>query len=364
MLFAEAWVPLPVTVTIAFVIGLLIGSFLNVVIHRIPLGLSIVVPRSSCPSCSKPVAALDNIPILSFLLLRGRCRYCKERISGVYPLVELTTAVLFSLLVWLHGPSVLAEMWFASVMLVLAVIDARHHILPDRITYPSLVIATVASISRSPVMADLDILIASPEPGFSAWRTALTGSAVILLASAAPWLLDQLDVILFDKYFDWVDEEGQTDGVAEDRSYGRLIRSTVVLGLVLAVIWVGLVFLDSHRDPGLYQAACDRLVDAGLGALVAGGVLWVVRAGYFYLRGAEGMGLGDVKLMMAIGAFFGWPGAVMVLLIASIIGLVMGLAMARRSGKGLKTELPLGACIGLAAIAVLLLLEAGTYSWM
>ncbi len=76
------------------------------------------------------------------------------------------------------------------------------------------------------------------------------------------------------------------------------------------------------------------------------------------------MGLGDVKLMMAIGAFFGWPGAVMVLLIASIIGLVMGLAMARRSGKGLKTELPLGACIGLAAIAVLVLLEAGIYSWM
>ncbi len=367
---ALAGLPSWLILTISTVIGLLVGSFLNVVIHRIPLGESIVSPGSACPSCLASIRPWDNIPIISFVLLGGRCRNCRQRISPSYPVVELVAALLFALIVWHHGPTwrSVGEWWFVGTMLVLAVIDARHQVLPDRITYPSLVIAMVATISQSPLLADIDQLIPMADPGGSRWRTALLGASVIVTASAALWLLDQLDIVLFDKYYDWV-ETGEvaateSDDEGEDRRYARLTRATVLLGLLLGLIWSLVVLVDSPRDPGLYQMACNRIIEAGVGALIGASALWVVRAGYFYLRATEGMGLGDVKLMAVVGAFLGWPGAVLVLLLASIIGLILGLSLARTSGEGLKTKLPLGACLGSAAIIVVILLDVGFYSWI
>ena len=127
-------------------VGLLFGSFLTVVIHRIPAGESIVRPRSRCPRCGTEIGARDNVPVVSWLLLRGRCRACGARISVEYPLTELATGALFAaaavLVEPLYGAALAAP--FLGIMLSVGVIDARHRIVPNRIAYPSLVLFAAA----------------------------------------------------------------------------------------------------------------------------------------------------------------------------------------------------------------------------
>lgn len=125
--------------------GLLLGSFLNVVIHRLPLGESLATPPSRCPACEAPVRPWDNIPVISWLLLRGRCRNCGEPISPRYPLVELLTAVLMASVVLVKGAD--RDAWlglaFVLVLVPCALIDLEHRIIPNKITYPAAVIAPI-----------------------------------------------------------------------------------------------------------------------------------------------------------------------------------------------------------------------------
>jgi leader peptidase (prepilin peptidase)/N-methyltransferase len=127
------------------VLGLIIGSFLNVVIWRVPRGESVVRPPSHCPGCDQPIATRDNVPVLSWLLLRGRCRNCGTRISARYPLVELATALLFAGFAIRFGPHVVlvAYLYLAAVGLALAMIDFDHKRLPDVLTLPSYPVALV-----------------------------------------------------------------------------------------------------------------------------------------------------------------------------------------------------------------------------
>jgi len=129
----------------AGVIGLLIGSFLNVVIHRVPLGESVVHPASRCPGCGTELAPRDNIPVVSWLLLHGRCRTCGEPISARYPLVELGTAVLFGVVAAWCGPTwqLPAYLYLAAIAVALSAIDLDVRRLPDRIVLPSYVVALV-----------------------------------------------------------------------------------------------------------------------------------------------------------------------------------------------------------------------------
>ncbi len=126
-------------------IGLLIGSFLNVVIHRVPAGESIVSPPSRCPGCGSLISPRDNIPVVSWLLLRGRCRTCHEPISARYPLVELLTAVMFALMAWRFGLAwdLPAYLYLAAVGVALAAIDLDTKRLPNVIVLPSYPVAAV-----------------------------------------------------------------------------------------------------------------------------------------------------------------------------------------------------------------------------
>src|SRR5215212_5462734 len=125
---------------LAFVapLGLIIGSFLNVVAYRLPRGESVVKPRSRCTSCGTEVRALDNIPLLSWLVLRGRCRHCSAQISARYPAVELVTGVVFAAIALVRGPSVelLLDLPFAAMLIAVADIDLEHRIVPNRILLP------------------------------------------------------------------------------------------------------------------------------------------------------------------------------------------------------------------------------------
>ena len=137
--------------TYAAVIGLCVGSFLNVVAYRLPHGESVVRPRSRCLTCSGRIAGRDNLPVLSFVLLGGRCRICGARIPWRYPAVEAVSGLLW-LVSWLvFGPTVdgLAAAVFSSLLLVLAVIDAAHFLLPDQLTYLTLGLGLAASFGVS-----------------------------------------------------------------------------------------------------------------------------------------------------------------------------------------------------------------------
>jgi leader peptidase (prepilin peptidase)/N-methyltransferase len=134
-------VPVPGAIELLFlmyagVLGLAVGSFLNVCIGRLPKGESLIRPRSRCPRCGEPIAWFDNVPVISWLVLRGRCRACREPISWVYPALELTTAAIWVGLAALYGPT-----WHAlqgailfSILLAIALIDARHYLIPDALS--------------------------------------------------------------------------------------------------------------------------------------------------------------------------------------------------------------------------------------
>ena len=156
-------------IALASLFGLLFGSFANVVVYRVPLRQSIVRPASRCPSCGVALRARDNIPVVSWLMLRGRCRNCGARISVRYPAIELITGVLFGLAAWRIHPAtdLVAYLPLLWVLVVLSFIDLEHKLLPNRIVGPSLVAGVV-----------LLGIAAALGPGIHAWVRALAGGGI------------------------------------------------------------------------------------------------------------------------------------------------------------------------------------------
>ena len=253
-----------------FLFGLLIGSFLNVCILRIPADKSIVMPASSCPKCGKAIAPYDNIPVVSWLMLGGKCRNCKTKISAMYPAVELLTGLLFLACYFVFGLTVDALKWalFAALLVVLTITDLRERILPDEVNFFGLGAGLLFSFFTKPI------------DGTALW--------------------------LANRWFDF-----------------------------------------PPPQPAL------SFVDSILGAAAGSGLLWVVAEGYFRLRGREGMGLGDVKMMAAVGAFFGLQRTLMTILAGSLLGSVIGTLLIAISKKGRDYELPFGTFLGAGALLVL-----------
>jgi leader peptidase (prepilin peptidase)/N-methyltransferase len=182
---------------LAGVFGAIIGSFLNVVIHRVPLEESIVFPNSRCPSCGVVIAFYDNVPVLSWVMLGAKCRGCKERISFRYPAVELLTAVLFVAVAMHDGLSVALpfDLVFVSALVALIFIDAEHMILPNAITYPGMVFAVVARLAIPYLSGnwhfdDLPSLSQGAFAGLPVWVTSLAGAAIgALIGGGSLWLM-------------------------------------------------------------------------------------------------------------------------------------------------------------------------------
>ena len=190
-------VPSIVGYVLAGVFGAIIGSFLNVVIHRVPNEESIVFPNSRCPSCGAVIAFYDNIPVLSYLLLGAKCRSCKEHISFRYPAVELLTAAVFVVVAW-HDRFTAAlpfDLVFVSALLSLMFIDAMHWYLPDVITFPGMAFAIVARIAipflmHTPHFDDVPSLAHGAFAGWPLWLTSLGGAAIgALLGGGSLWLM-------------------------------------------------------------------------------------------------------------------------------------------------------------------------------
>ena len=256
-------------VAFAFVLGLVVGSFLNVCILRIPAGQSVVRPASHCPNCDQAIAPYDNIPVLSWLLLRARCRHCKTPISALYPAVELLTGALFAACALAFGLHLAALKWavFSALLIVLAITDLRERILPDKVN--------------------------------------LAGALLGLAWSAA---------IPVD------------DGTS---------------------LWLaGRLFAFPPPPRAL------SIADALLGAAAGAGILWLFAEGYFRLRGREGMGLGDVKMMAMAGTFLGVKAAVLTIMAGALLGSLLGAAFMLFRRTGSEYELPFGTFLAAAAALV------------
>ena len=223
----------------AFLFGLVFGSFLNVCIYRMPRGLSVVSPRSACPNCKQLIAGYDNIPVVSWLILRGRCRHCHTRISPRYLGVELLTGLLFAACVWQFGLTLTALKFavFSFLLLGLIFTDCENRLLPDLLTLPGFAIGLAFSL-------------------------VVPMNGIFQFAFAAD--------------FNW-----------------RVLS----------------------------------LADALLAAFLGGGFVWAAGELYFRMRGIAGMGFGDVKLLLMIGAFVGARLTVLTIFIASVAAAVIGLSM-------------------------------------
>lgn len=227
------------------VVGLMVGSFLNVCIYRIPHRRSVVHPRSRCGACERPLEWYENIPVVSYVALRGRCRTCGTRISLQYPIVELLTAAVFVIQYEVIGltPLLAVRIVFGCVLIVLFAIDLEHQLLPNVITLPAL-----------------------------------------------------------------------------------------ALGLAASVV----------LPPGV--------LDALIGAVVGGGVLYLIAEVYFRLRHEEGMGMGDVKMLAMIGAFLGWKLTILTLILASLGGSFAGVLLLISQRGNLKAAIPFGTFLAAGAL--------------
>ena len=175
-------------VVLAGLFGLLIGSFLNVCIYRLPRDLSVVMPRSFCPECGKPIAARDNIPLFSYIVLRGRCRDCGQPIGWRYPVVELITAFVFAVIAARYGWSAAALRWmcFEALLMALFWTDLEERILPDELTLGGVLAGAVFAIFTITPGVVGELLLPQRKP---AWRSlAESGIGGICLAGPT-WLL-------------------------------------------------------------------------------------------------------------------------------------------------------------------------------
>jgi leader peptidase (prepilin peptidase) / N-methyltransferase len=225
--------------------GLAVGSFLNVCIYRLPRRESLSYPASHCTSCDRPLAWYENVPVVGWLWLRGRCRTCGAAISPMYPIVEALTGAIFVVGYAIYGltPLLLARLLFACAMIVLFAIDLRHHILPNVITLPGVVVGFAISLFLPP-----------------GWLSSL------------------------------------------------------------------------------------------IGLVAGGGVLFAVGETYYRLRGVEGLGMGDVKMLAMIGAFLGWQLMLLTLVLASFAGSIVGVAVIASGRGGMKFALPFGTFLAVGAL--------------
>ncbi len=257
------------------VLGAIVGSFLNVVIHRVPLEESIVFPNSACPKCQNPIKPYDNIPILSWLILGGKCRKCKNPISARYPAVEFLTAIVFLIVYWQIGFTLFLPVGliFAATMISLVFIDSEHMILPDVITFPLLFFALIVRLIF-PIFVQPDFfpdMRITPlnllDPSFPNWLVSLFGALLGgLVGGGSLWGVGELW-----KRLRGVEAMGFGDvkmmfGVGALLGW-QLTFLTIFLGALTGSV-IGIVVMMKDRENGL-QAKIPFGIFLGIGALIA-----------------------------------------------------------------------------------------------
>ena len=189
----------------AFIFGSIVGSFLNVCIHRMPQSESVVWPRSHCPHCKKRIPGYDNIPFLSYIILRGKCRYCKQKISLRYPLVELISALIFTLSFSRYALSFDFFFYalFACLLVIAAFIDVKHRIIPDEISIGGMIVGFILSAIRG---LNLNPLTFNSKPLLNSFSGIIIGAGII-------WLTGVLFDLVYFKLLKRPPIQGETESM-------------------------------------------------------------------------------------------------------------------------------------------------------
>jgi leader peptidase (prepilin peptidase)/N-methyltransferase len=340
-----AKVPFHFWSVIAFVLGCIVGSFLNVCIHRLPRGLSIISPPSHCPHCQYSIPWYLNIPLFTWIFLRGRCANCGAPISPRYFVVELLTGLVF-LGSWLYlghrSVALVFVYWFIlSGFIIATFIDFEHFIIPDEITIGGAVAGFVCSFlvpgihgASTPVVAlersalgigvgagVIYLILRLGKLLFGRQRISLPPGSRIIFTETALVLPDQ--EVPYEELF-----YRKSDSIALEARHIELIDrcyKAARLQLRPDELRIGDDRFDPETVPHL-EATTDRMV-----------------------LPREAMGLGDVKFMAAIGAFLGWQATLFALMVSSVIGAMVGLTLILLKMKDRTSRLPYGPYIAMAA---------------
>ncbi len=328
---------------LAFVFGAVIGSFLNVCVHRMPRGESIVHPPSHCPKCNTALAWYDNIPLVSWLVLMGRCRKCDTWISPRYFIVELITAIVF-LAIWLEFEgAVIPVYWLlAGGLIASTFIDFEHYIIPNELTYGGVVIGFVCS-AGFPVVHYTD-------SRWVAMRESLLG---IVVGAAMLWLIIEAGKLMFGRLKLRLPEpatvviEREQIKVADDElKYEEVFsRDSDRIWLRASTIQIGDTTFE-NADVQVSELAVT--VEGHDYPLEQNAPVTCVTDNLVIPR--EAMGMGDLKFMAAIGAFLGWKATVFILMVSSLLGSVVGLALFVLRLREWQGRIPYGPYIAAGAL--------------
>ena len=335
--------------TFAFILGAAVGSFLNVCIYRLPLDLSVDEPRRSfCPACKKPIPWHLNLPLISWLVLQGRCANCGSKIAFRYFAVEFLTALLF-LAIWqsFSWPMAIAYWIFISFLIIGTFIDFEHFIIPDRVTIGGIIAGFVASISV-PVLMDTDSRIAA---GIRSALAAALGYLILLLVLEAGKIAFGKKRIRFDAPtpFTWKRQGDDADFVVGSeqslwsdhfaREKDRLLLSCDEARIDNHAF--GNATLDFHHDRVAVEGHEFMLDNV---AEISGVVreLQIPR---------EAMGRGDLKFLAAIGAFLGWRAVLFSLFAGSLLGSIVGLITLVVGKRVWSAKLPFGPYLAFGALS-------------
>jgi len=332
----------------AFILGAAVGSFLNVCIYRLPLDLSVnEPPRSFCPACKKPIPWHQNLPLISWLVLRGRCANCGSRIAFRYFAVELLTALLF-LAIWqgFSWQMAVAYWIFASFLIAGTFIDFEHFIIPDRVTIGGMIAGFVASLAV-PALMDTNSRLAA---GIRSVLAATLGYVVLLIVLEAGKIAFGKKRIRFDAPtpFTWTKRDDDADfvvGTEQTLWSDHFARERDRLLLQCDETKIdnhtyGSVTLDFHYD---------RVGVEG-NVLVLDHVTEISGVARELQIPREAMGRGDLKFLAAIGAFLGWRAVLFSLFAGSLLGSIVGLIALVVGKRVWSAKLPFGPYLAFGAL--------------
>jgi len=335
-------------IVIGFVFGAVCGSFFNVLIYRLPVGASIVMPPSHCMKCGEPIRWYDNVPLISYIILGGRCRACKEPYSFRYFVVELLTAVLFALVVSeyvkittresaLRGVGLtLFHLFFVGGMIVSAFTDLDHHIIPNEITYPGIPLGLLAAFLFPQAMLE-KMMLEEPTlfPAFPRWETlfysflaaVVAGGGLLLVGEVVKRVIKPHVVISPTAGNFFVSSSPDSSSRIQ---VGHMVDVTDIVGVVKTN--------NSEKEVAadFYGKVTKILVRDGE-HVESGQPLVHVRK--------EALGMGDVKLLAVIGAFLGWKLVLLTILLSSLVGLIGHVLLVVVGKSEWRAEIPFGVYI-------------------
>jgi len=379
-----------VWIVFLLLIGVTVGSFLNVVIHRLPRGQSIVFPSSHCPHCGRKIRWYDNIPVLSYFLLGRRCRFCKMPISPRYVVVEVATAfiltglyVCYYVLRIRNGIGPFADSWgmftahavLLCGLLACSFIDAEHWIVPLEICWVVSIVGVVcAAAGAHPFWSRI------PPTAGAMSLAAVVGLAVALLLKHAGIIRESFidadeKLAARRRRASQANDKQPAKTVAYTSAHGLNPRKEILMEVlfllpivVLALVtWGVLVGFDSAAgwwagvlnpsESGAFAVHANAFLAALFGYLIGGACVWGMRITGTVIFGKEAMGLGDVHILAAVGAATGWVVPVIAFFLAPFFALLWAvyLWLGRR-----QRELPYGPWLGLGTVVVMLFYDALT----